>query len=55
MTEKYAEKTLTPLPVPSLLLCYWSSQLFELHVPSSIDILILLLNQPNVLVVMVII
>ena len=55
MTKKYAEKNETLLPVPSLPLCHWSSQLFELHVPSSIDVLILLLNQPNVLVVMVII
>ena len=28
--------------------CYWSGQLFELHVPLSTDIPILLLNQPSI-------
>ena len=34
--------------MPNLLLCYWSGQLFDLRAPSSTDVLVLLLNQPNV-------
>ena len=34
------------LTVPNLLLCDWSSQLFDLRAPSSTDVPILLLNQP---------
>ena len=34
------------LTVPNLPLCDWSSQLFDLHAPSSTDVPILLLNQP---------
>ena len=40
-------KVLTRLPVLNLPLCHWSSQLFDLRVPSSTDIPVLLLNQPN--------
>ena len=35
------------LPVPHLSHCHWSSQLFDLRAPSSIDVPDLLLNQPN--------
>ena len=34
------------LPVPNLLLCHWSNQLFDLRSPLSTDVLILLLKQP---------
>ena len=34
------------LPVPNLLLCHRSNQLFDLRSPSSTDVLILLLKQP---------
>ena len=37
----------TLLPVPNLQLCYWSSQSFDLRAPSSTDVLVLLLNQPD--------
>ena len=40
-------KDQTGLPVPNLPLCHWSSQLFNLHSPSSTDVPVLLLNQPN--------
>ena len=40
-------KDWTRLPVPNLPLCHWSSQLFNLHAPSSTDVSVLLLNQPN--------
>ena len=40
-------KDQTQLPVPNLLLCHWSSQLFDLHALSSTDIRTLLLNQLN--------
>ena len=36
------------LPVPNLPPCHWSSQLFDLRAPSSTDVPVLLLNQPNV-------
>ena len=36
------------LPVLNLPLYHWSSQLFDLCVPSSTDVPILLLNQPSV-------
>ena len=39
-------KDWTRLPVLNLLLCHWSSQLFDLRAPSSTDDPILLLNQP---------
>ena len=29
-------------------LCHWSSQLFDLRAPSSTDVSVLLLNQPNI-------
>ena len=32
----------------NLLLCHWSSQLFDLHAPLSTDVPVLLLNQPNI-------
>ena len=35
--------------MPNLPLCHWSSQLFDLHAPSSTDDPVLLLNQPLVL------
>ena len=35
--------------MPNLPLCHWSSQLFDLHAPSSTDVPLLLLNQPNLL------
>ena len=44
---KVCEKDLTLLPVPSLPLSHWTSQLFDLRVPSSINVPVLLLNQPN--------
>ena len=31
----------------NLLLCHWSSQLFDLRAPSSTDVPVLLLNQPT--------
>ena len=31
----------------NLQLCHWWSQLFDLHAPSSTDVAVLLLNQPN--------
>ena len=37
----------TRLPVPNLQLCHWSSHLFNLRAPSSTDVPVLLLNQPN--------
>ena len=43
---KEREKDLTLLPVPSLPLSHWSSQLFDLRAPSSTDVPVLLLNQP---------
>ena len=33
--------------MPSLPLCHWSSQLFDLRAPLSIDVPVLLLNQTN--------
>ena len=33
--------------MPNLPLCHWSSQLFNLPTPSSTDVPVLLLNQPN--------
>ena len=33
--------------MPNLPLCHWSSQLFNLRAPSSTDVPVLLLNQPN--------
>ena len=44
---KVREKDLTLLPVPSLPLSHWTSQLFDLRAPSSTDVPVLLLNQPN--------
>ena len=44
---KAHRKDLTWLPVPNLPLCHWSSQLFHLRAPSSTDVPVLLLNQPN--------
>ena len=41
-------KDWTRLPVPNLPLCHWSSQLFGLHMHSSTDVPVLLLNQPIV-------
>ena len=41
-------KDWTWLPVRNLLLCHWSSQLFDWRAPSSTDIPILLLSQPIV-------
>ena len=32
----------------NLPLCHWSSQLFDLRAPSSTDVSVLLLNQPNI-------
>ena len=45
---KAGENDQTRLSVPNLSLCYWSSQLFDLRAPSSIDVPVLLLNQPNI-------
>ena len=45
--RKTRGKDQTRLPVPNLSLCHWSSQLFNLHSPSSTDVPVLLLNQPN--------
>ena len=42
------------LLVPNLPLCDWSSQLFDLHAPSSTDVPALLLNQPNMSAVTVV-
>ena len=39
-------KDQTRLPVPNLPICHWSRQLFDLRMPSSTDIAVLLLNQP---------
>ena len=33
--------------MPNLPLCHWSSQSFNLHAPSSTNVPVLLLNQPN--------
>ena len=41
-------KDWTRLPVLNLLLCHWSSQLFDLRPSSSNDVPVLLLNQPNI-------
>ena len=41
-------KNLTRLPETNLPLCHWSSQLFDLRAPSSTDVPLLLLNQPNI-------
>ena len=40
-------KDLTRLPVLNLPLFHWSSQLFDLRAPSSNDVPVLLLNQPD--------
>ena len=40
-------KDWTRLPVPNLPLCHWSSQLFNLRAPSSTEVPVLVLNQPN--------
>ena len=45
---KVRGKDKTLLLVPNLPLCHWSSQLFNLHVLSSTDFPVLLLNQPNI-------
>ena len=45
---KAREDDLILLPVPNLSLCHWSSQLFDLRAPSSTDVPVLFLNQPNV-------
>ena len=37
----------TRLPVSNFPLSHWSSQLFDLRAPSSTDVPVLLLNQPN--------
>ena len=44
---KMRGKNLTRLPESNLPLCHWSSQLFDLRAPSSTDVPVLLLNQPN--------
>ena len=44
-TGKYAERTERDF---NLLLCHWSSQLFDLRASSSTDVPVLLLSQPNV-------
>ena len=41
-------KDWTRLPVLNLLLCHWSSQLFDLRASSSTDVPVLLLNQPTI-------
>ena len=41
-------KDWTLLPVANLPLCHWSSHLFDLRAPSSTDVSVLLLNQPNI-------
>ena len=41
-------KDYTWLPVSNLPLSYWSSQLFDLHAPSSTDVPVLLLNQSTI-------
>ena len=46
---KVCGKEKTQLQVPNLLLCHWSSQLFDLHVPPSTHVPVPLLNEPNVL------
>ena len=46
---KHAERTKRDFRCPIILpLCHWSGQLFDLHVPFSTDIPILLLNQPSI-------
>ena len=45
---KACRKDYSWLLVLNLPLCHWSSQLFDLHVPSSTDVPVLLLNQLNV-------
>ena len=40
-------KDKTRLPVPNFPLSHWSSQLFDLRAPSSTDVPVLLLHQPN--------
>ena len=40
-------KDLPRLPLPNLPLCHWSTQLFNLRAPSSTDVPILLVTQPN--------
>ena len=47
--RKVCGKEKTQLQVPNLMLCHWSSLLFDLHAPLSTHIPVLLLNQPNVL------
>ena len=44
-TGKRAERT-ARLPMLNLPLYHWSSQLFDLRAPSSIDVWVLLINQP---------
>ena len=46
---KVCRKEKTQLQVPNLLLCHWSSQLFDLHASLSTHVPIPLLNQSNVL------
>ena len=46
---KVCGKEKTQLQVPNLLLCHWSSLLFDLHASPSTPIPVPLLNQPNVL------
>ena len=46
---KAHRKDQTRLPVPSLPLCHWSSQLFDLRVLPSTDVPVLLINQPTAL------
>ena len=46
--RKARGKDYTWLLMPNLSLCHCSSQLFDLGVPSSADVPVLLLNQPNI-------
>ena len=47
-TGKRAERTKHEFrTVPDMPLCHWSSQLFDLRTPSSTDVPVLLLNEPN--------
>ena len=46
--RKARGKDWTLLPVANLPLCHWSSHLFDLRTPSSTDVSVLLLNQPNI-------
>ena len=46
--RKARGKDWTRLPVLNLLLCDWSSQLFDLRASSSTDVPVLLLNQPDI-------